>query len=115
MTSGGQTAKTEAIGWKVTASALSADASTEAVALGVKGTLTCAVTGAEATNCSYQWQWSSDMGATWKNLSWAGADTASLSQTVTAGRAACQIYRCVVTAFGDVHLETNAIGWLVAE
>ncbi|MDO4537173.1 MAG: hypothetical protein Q4B54_03345, partial [Coriobacteriales bacterium] len=85
----GSAATTFTITWQV----LVATVSTEAVALGDAGTLTCSVTGADASACSYQWQWSSDKGATWKDLSWTGAKTATLTQTVTAGRASSQVYR----------------------
>ena len=62
------------------------------------------VSGADVT---YQWQWSSNGGETWKDSTASAAKTADLSIAGTAGNAKL-LYRCVVTnAYGTVY--TNQV------
>ncbi len=57
---------------------------------------------------SYQWQFSSDGGATWKNSGLSGNDTATLSMTFTEARMIFR-FRCVVTDAGGNSVRTNIV------
>ncbi len=65
---------------------------------------------AEGENLSYQWQWSSDGGVTWKNSSSAttGYNTASLQVSATSTRNGYQ-YRCAVSSAAGTVTSNPAI------
>ncbi|MBR5342430.1 MAG: hypothetical protein IK149_00875 [Oscillospiraceae bacterium] len=73
----------------------------------VGSTVKFTVTAAEGSALSYQWQVSTDGGATWKNTTLTGAKTATLSVKVTAARAGYQ-YRCKVTNNGETVISNAA-------
>ena len=115
--SDGRTAESNAIAFEVAEpqAELVATASTEPVALDETGTFSCAVEGAGDAELSYQWQYSTDGGETWRNLGWSGAKTDKLSAVATEYRARTQSYRCVVTASDGRIAESNAVAFEVGE
>ena len=108
--SDGRTATTDPIMFDVSVEELTATASTEPVALGAKGALTCAVEGLGTATAAYQWQYSANGGTTWKTATATGNTTATLTATVTAARAG-NLYRCCVTASDGRTATTDAIAF----
>lgn len=63
----------------------------------------------EATGvASYQWQFSTDDGATWNNLTWTGYNTATMTRTMTANAIQHQ-YRCKLTGLDGSVVYTDVI------
>ena len=93
---------------------LTATASTSPVQIGQTATFECSVTGAGSAALSYQWQFSNDGGATWKDSPLATADTASYSLEATSFRASKQTLRCVVTASDGRTATTGAVGFEIS-
>ena len=109
--SDGRTAVTDPIMFSVNPCAI---ASTKAVAAGATAKFTCAVYGADATGCSYQWFYTVD-GVTWKNSPATGNATATLKVPATAWRLAQgNAYRCVVTLANGDTLTTDTITFDIA-
>ncbi len=61
----------------------------------------------------YQWQYSNDDGANWKNSSQSGCKTATVSVPITEARNGQQ-YRCVVTD-GSGNRVTSEAGTLIVQ
>ena len=92
---------------------LTATASTAAVPLGATGTLSCEVEGAVGAGLTYQWQYSKDGGATWKDAyANDSAATANFTVDVTAARAS-YLWRCAVAASDGRTATTDAIQFQV--
>ena len=65
--------------------------------------------GVSGVGMSYQWQYSTDYGETWKNSTGSGAKTADLNVAGSVSNAKL-IYRCVVTnAYGSITTETARV------
>ena len=111
--SDGRVAYTDAIAFEVF-DPITATASTDAVAaVGDTGELACSVEGLGEATASYQWQYSTNGGSTWKTATAAGADTAVLSAAVTETRLG-YVYRCKVTASDGRTAVTDPIAFEVA-
>ena len=70
-------------------------------------TFTATVKNAKST-VSYQWQYSTDSGKTWKNFTLSSATTSKMALKITTTRAAYW-YRCRITTGGKTYTSNNAI------
>ena len=92
---------------------LTASASTNPVEIGRAAEFACAVGNLEGCAVSYQWQQSSNGGASWRDCAARGSDTAEMSYTLTEARRG-YLFRCVVTASDGRAATSNAQGFVLA-
>ena len=92
---------------------LTASASTNPVEIGRAAEFACVVGNLEGCTISYQWQQSSNGGASWRDCAAKGSDTAEMSYTLTEARRG-YLFRCVVTASDGRAATSNAQGFVLA-
>ena len=93
---------------------LMASASTDPVEIGRVAEFACVVGNLEGCTVSYQWQQSSNGGASWRDCAARGSDTAEMSYTLTEARRG-YLFRCVVTASDGRAATSNAQGFVLVE
>ena len=93
---------------------LTASVSTNPVEIGRVAEFACVVGNLEGCTVSYQWQQSSNGGASWRDCAAKGSDTAEMSYTLTEARRG-YLFRCVVTASDGRAATSNAQGFVLVD